>query len=278
MSNNSNPLSKHFRQASVHLKLPSDGKYWDENNISIPMTGELPVLPMTVKDELTLKTPDALLNGSSVIELIHSCIPSIKNAWQAPITDVDAMLIAIRIASYGVEMDVNIECAKCKEISDFAIDLRTVLERIRTANFSSPVMYEDLKITFRPQSYYEANKEDMGKFEQERIIKAITDTELPEEEKKRIFDESFKKLTAIVVNNLAINIASITTPAGEKVIDKSQIMEFLLNCSRETYSGIKEKIKTLNESSSLKPLHVKCSHCNHEFESGLVFDYSRFFG
>jgi hypothetical protein len=273
-----NPLSKHFRQPAVHLKLPSGGKYWDDNIISIPVTGELPVYPMTVKDELILKTPDALMNGSSVIDLVHSCIPSVKNAWQAPITDIDAMLIAIRIASYGIEMDLTINCPACKETSDFAIDLRNVLEKIKTPNFSSPIVYDDLKFTFRPQTYYEANKEDMSKFEQERIIKAVTDSELSDEEKQRIFDDSFKKLTNIVVQNMAINIESITTPTNEKVTDKSQIAEFLLNCSRDTYDKIKHRIKSLNEASALKPLHVKCQHCSHEFESGLVFDYSRFFG
>ena len=41
---------------------------------------EHPVLPMTAKDELIMKNPDALLNGDAVIQVIESCVPTIKNA------------------------------------------------------------------------------------------------------------------------------------------------------------------------------------------------------
>lgn len=278
MSDNSNPLAKHFRQPAVHLTLPSQGKYWKEGDVSIPVSGELPVLPMSLKDELQLKVPDALLNGSAVVELVHSCIPSVKNAWGAPITDVDSMLIAIRIASYGTEMDVSITCPACKEESDFALDLRTVLGRIKTSNFGTPSIFDSLKFEFRPLTYLEANKKDMVEFETQRLVAAVTDSELSDEEKKRHFDESFKKITALAVENMAIHIKSISTPSGEKVIDKNQIIEYLCNCSRETYAGIKDRIAKLNSDSVLKPLNVKCKHCSHEFESNLTFDHSRFFG
>lgn len=278
MSDNSNPLSKSFRQPTVQLKLPSDGKYWKDGDVQIPVTGELPIYPMRVGDEITLKTPDALLNGSAVVDLIHNCVPSIKNAWNAPITDIDAILIAIRIASYGVEMDVTIECPSCTSENDFAIDLRTVLQRIKTANFSSPVVFDGLKISFKPQTYLESNADDMVQFEQDRLVKALMDANLPDEEKSRIMKESVKKITALAVQNIATHIESITTSEGVKVTDKNHITEFLMNCSRTTYKGMQEKIKHLNDTSILKPLHVKCTHCEHEFESALVFNYSRFFG
>lgn len=278
MSDNSNPLAKSFRQPTVQLKLPSDGKYWKDGDVQIPVTGELPIYPMRVGDEITLKTPDALLNGSAVVDLIHNCVPSVKNAWNAPVTDIDALLIAIRIASYGVEMDVTIECPHCTSENDFAIDLRTVLQRIKTANFSSPVIFDDLKITFKPQTYLESNADDMVKFEQDRLVKALLDAELPQEEKARIMKDGVRKITAMAVQNIATHIDSITTPDGVKVTDKNHIVEFLMNCSRTTYKGLQEKIKGLNDASILKPLHVTCTHCQKEFDSALVFNYSRFFG
>jgi hypothetical protein len=72
---NSNPLAKHFRQPAIYLRLPSQGQYWPENAITLPVTGELPVYPMTTKDEITLRTPDALINGTGVVSVIESCIP-----------------------------------------------------------------------------------------------------------------------------------------------------------------------------------------------------------
>ena len=102
-----NPLFKHFRQPAIHIKLPSEGQYWPAGSVEIPQTGELPIYPLTTRDELTLRTPDALMNGSSVVDVMQSCCPSIKNAWDMPSVDVDAILIAIRIASYGHELEVG---------------------------------------------------------------------------------------------------------------------------------------------------------------------------
>ncbi len=45
-----NPLFKHFRQPAIYLKLPGQGRFWPEDAIDIPPTGEIPVYPMTVKD------------------------------------------------------------------------------------------------------------------------------------------------------------------------------------------------------------------------------------
>ena len=106
MSNSSpNPLAKHFRQPVLYIKLPSNGRWWPEGSVDIPVTGEIPVYSMTAKDEITMKTPDALMNGSSTVHVIESCCPSIHNAWKMPAIDLDSILIAIRIASYGKEME-----------------------------------------------------------------------------------------------------------------------------------------------------------------------------
>ena len=100
----SNPLAKHFRQPALYVKLTSNGSFWPDGSLDLPVTGEIPIYPMTTKDEITLRTPDALINGTSVVKVIESCAPNIKDAWKMPTVDVDSTLIAIRIASYGPKM------------------------------------------------------------------------------------------------------------------------------------------------------------------------------
>ena len=109
---NPNPLSKHFRTPGIYIKLPSGGRYWPENALNLPLNGELPIYPMTTKDEIILRTPDALLNGSGVVSLIQSCCPNISDAWQTPNIDIDAILIAIRIATYGHNISFQSNCPK----------------------------------------------------------------------------------------------------------------------------------------------------------------------
>ena len=91
--NSNNPLQKHFRQPAVYLRLPAGGRFWDSKALEMPESMEIPIYPMTIKDEITIKTPDALMNGQGVVDVIHSCCPSIKNAWATPSVDLDAIFI-----------------------------------------------------------------------------------------------------------------------------------------------------------------------------------------
>ena len=101
-----NPLLAHFRQPAIYFQLPSKGQFW-QSGLNMSPTEDLPVYPMTARDEITLRTPDALLNGQGVVDVIQSCCPNITDAWQMPSIDVDATLIALRIASYGNEMSFD---------------------------------------------------------------------------------------------------------------------------------------------------------------------------
>ncbi len=106
MVENSNPLNKYFRQPAVYVSLPTEGNY-PPTVLEKSQTGEIGVMPMTARDEIKFKTPDALMNGQGVVDVIQSCVPQIKDAWQISNYDLDTILIAIRIATYGETMDIN---------------------------------------------------------------------------------------------------------------------------------------------------------------------------
>ena len=104
-----NPLKKYFRQPKIYLKLPSGGEFYNSNELDMPENSEVPVYPMTAKDELLFKTPDALINGQATVDVIKSCIPNIRNPWSMPSIDMDAVLIAIRLATYGEKMTISVK-------------------------------------------------------------------------------------------------------------------------------------------------------------------------
>ena len=97
----SNPLQKYFRQPKLYISLPSKGAFYPIGALEMPENKEVPVYAMTAKDELVFKTPDALLNGQATVEVIKSCIPAIKDPWNIPSIDLDTILVAIRMATYG---------------------------------------------------------------------------------------------------------------------------------------------------------------------------------
>lgn len=277
-----NPLFKHFRQPSVYLKLPSLGQYYAEGTIDLPATGQIPVYPMTVKDELTLKTPDALMNGQGMADVIVSCCPNIKDVWKTPVVDIDPIFIAIRIASYGSEMDIKTDCPECKEPNEHTIDLNHILDNAKTIDYSRPTFIDRLKFKFKPQTYKNINDVSLINYEEQRLIDSVINNEsLSDEVKAAKFAESFNKLKKLNIDTIVVCIESITITDNEEetvVTDSKQIAEFLENSSREVYNEIKERVNTLINDNKTKPMKLACAACKAEYDNSLEFNQSNFFG
>lgn len=271
-----NPLSKHFRQPAIYLSLPSGGKYWDERAIDIPVTGDLPVIPMTAMDEITIRTPDSLYNGQSTVAVIQSCLPSIKNAWAVPTVDLDAILIAIRIASYGNEMEVNSKCPECGEIADFSLDLNPVLSSITAPDYNSPFVRGNVSIRIRPMTYKDITTNNVIHTEQQKIYQVNADTTLSDEQKLEKITQSFKNITELSIAAVARSITSITID-NESATEYEHILEYLKNCEGKLYSELRDYITKLKTDSEIKPLHLTCPACKHEYDSPFTLDASNFF-
>lgn len=278
-----NPLINFIRQPKIFIKLPSQGKYWPEGSIKIQDNGEYPVYSMTAKDELLLKTPDALLNGQAIVDVIQSCIPNIIDAWQTPQIDIDALLIAIRIASYGEIMDTQI---KIKDVDAvYPVDLRIVLDLLyQNVNWEERIEITEEMIAYvRPLSYQQMSKLSIETFETQRIINIVNNDKISEEEKINSFKISFNKLTEIAIEMVSKSIYRIDT-THSSVTDNKFISEFIQNCDRKIFSKIKEKIDSLRESNTLKPMKVAATQemidagSSSELEVPLVFDPANFFG
>lgn len=272
-----NPLAKHFRQPAIYLKLPSRGKYWPEGALRLPVNGEIAIYPMTTKDEITLRTPDALMNGTGVVSVIQSCCPEIVDAWRMPSIDVDAVIIAIRIASYGHEMTFTSKCPQCNEINDYAMDLRFALDNIRMPDYEDRVEVDSLKIKSCPQPYFSFNETSQSQFEQQKLLQAIENTELAPEIRSVEIEKHMNRIVEIGAKTLATSTDYIELEDGTRVTDKDHLTEFYLNTSSAVTKAIQEKLSAINEQGAIKPMHVNCTACQHPFDIQVTFDYASFF-
>ena len=272
-----NPLAKHFRQPSIYLKLPSQGKFWPEGSLNMPVTGEIAIYPMTTRDEIMLRTPDALINGSGVVEVIQSCCPEIVNAWKMPSVDVDSVIIAIRIASYGSAMNFTSQCPACKNVDDYALVLQQALEQIRMPDYSTPVDVNNVKIKLKPQPYFELNKTNQAEFEEQKLLQAIQNTQLSDEVRGIEINNHVNKLLEIGYQTLTTSTEFIETD-GQIVTNKDHIKEFYQNSHATVNKTVREKLNGINSQGSFKPMHVNCTACNHPFDIQITFDYAAFFG
>lgn len=276
MTQNSNPLMQYFRQPAIYLSLPSRGEYWADGSLNLPHTKELPVYPMTAIDEITYRTPDALFNGQAVVSVIQSCIPDIKDAWQCPAVDLNAILTAIRIASYGHDLELSTTCPKCQNEDTYTLDLRTVLDQMVMPDFAKTIKHGDLEITFGPMSYHYQNETNRLQFENQRLLQMIPGSDLPDDEKIKRLNEVLVEITKLTIGALKYSISSIRTPTAI-VTETAFIEEFLNNCDRVLFNQIKEHVIGLRESSDLKPLQIKCQNCEHEYQQPLTLDMTSFF-
>jgi hypothetical protein len=272
-----NPLSAYFRRPSIYIKLPSSGNYYPPGTIDKTVNGEYPVFPMTAVDEISYRTPDALFNGQAAVDVIQSCVPNIKNAWAVPSLDLDAILVAIRIASYGHSMDIDTTCPSCSEESTYSLDLRTVMENLKTPKFNEPLLVGDLEIHFKPLSYKQVTDNNILQFEEQKLMTVIQDAEMDEKQKLAAISEAFKKVSELTLKAVRQGVFFIKTPDAE-VSEPQYIDEFLKNCERTVFDRIKERIIGLKAESELKPLSIKCSSCGFEYKQPFTLDMTNFFG
>lgn len=277
-----NPLSSHFRQPKIYVTLPSNLQFYPEGSVEPTETGEFPVYAMTARDELAFKTPDALLNGQATVDVIQSCVPNIKNAWHVPSIDLDAILIAIRIATYGDLMDIETRIPNTDEERTYQLDLRTTLDSLRESAFESQTVIDDLVVNIRPLNYKEFTRSALKTFEEQRIFSVVNSEDMPEEEKIAQFQKSFKKLNELTVGIVEQSIVNIEV--GNTVVDNKQhIKEFLDNADKNFYKKLTEHIETQRDKFKIKPVTVQTTEEDQEkgapetYEVPVLFDQSNFF-
>ena len=257
MTENTNPLNKYFRQAAIHITLPSNGDY-PPHVITPSATGEFPVMPMTAKDEIKFKTPDALMNGQGVVDVIQSCMPNIKDAWQIKSHDVDTILIAIRIATYGETMDLQFNVPKINEQVTHTINLPATLDQIRQEKIQNTITLKDgLIVETRPLTYRDMTQTSLQTFQQQKMYSSVQSSDISDEEKVKRFDESFKALTELNSKVLLKNISKVTTPEGAEVSDPAQIKEFVDNANATLITELQDELAVVRVQGSVKPLTLK---------------------
>jgi hypothetical protein len=283
MTENPNPLNKYFRQASIYVKLPS-GTDYPQDVVAKSETGEIGIMPMTAKDEIRFKTPDALMNGQGVVDAIQSCVPDIKDAWQVKSYDLDTILVAMRIATYGETMEINFNVPGTDENVSHTVNLPSILDQLNTTKVDTEIKLKDgLKITVRPLTYKDMTSTSLQTFQQQKMYSAVQDSQLSDEDKASRFNDAFKKLTELNSSILLKNIDHITMTDGTEISDAGHIKEFIENASATLVKEIETKLMDLRTQGAVKPLRLKATEeqikkgAPATYEVPVTFDTSNFF-
>ncbi len=273
-----NPLSKYFRLPGLSVTLPSRGAFFPNGGIEMDEQGQVEVLPMRGADELLLSSPDALMNNSAIFGLIQSCVPQIKMPEYVSAPDLDVLLLAIRVASTGENMDVEVECTECGEDTKFELHIPTMLQSAQTIDPINLVRINDeMVVQINPLTLAAQTKILTGAFKETRAAQAMQMNE-------EISDEERAIKTSAIMRNLAdLNLYSVqqavvkvTIPDSE-VIDRKHIAEFIQNIDRATLKKIRDRVDELNAKGVDKSFSAECASCGHQWTATVEFDPSSFF-
>lgn len=278
-----NPLAMYMRQPKIYIRLPSNGQYWAPGSLEISETGEYPVFSMTAKDELALKIPDALMNGQAVVDVIQHCIPNIKNAWACPNIDLDVILIAIRLATYGEMMTTPVKIGELE--LEYQLDLRILMDALQNQIGWNPVVpvSNDLTVFVKPLTYKNISQAAIQTFETQKIMNIVNDEKFTDDQKIEYFKESFKKITEVTLSTITDSIDRIESANGS-TDNRDHIKEFVDNIDKSVYTKIESHLNDLKTQNEIKPMKVAVTPEMREngitgesIEIPITFDPSTFF-
>jgi hypothetical protein len=232
---------------------------------------------MTARDEILSKTPDALFNGEATVALLASCCPDITDPKSTPVNDLMVLLLAIRKASYGDGIDIDMKCPSCDELNMLEMDINRILGSVTVNHISNTLTLQDkFDVKLKPYNINDRTIIQIQQIQQERMIQELSDADLTDSERNEKFGKTFVDISTLTID-LMVNCITSVTYDGNEITDVETIREWLHNISSEDYKEMKAHIEKISESGIDTKFKAVCQSCEHEWESEVDIDIANFF-
>lgn len=277
-----NPLAQFYRRPGTYLRLPSDGRFY-RSEPKLSDTGELAVYPMTGKDELVLKNPDALYNGEALKQVLASVCPDIKDVNEIPAADVDAILVAMRMTSYGDDLDltVNHNCEASQGKSQkIAVGLGSILTTLKPIpqDLGTVTLGSGLVVHLRPYNLADQSRLLRTQFNALRSLQALdNDEKATVEEKTEATNKNYNQLVELGQQLLTGCLLKVTLPDGVEVTNRQHLADWLKNLDRASVERLEQELQSFQEYGIVREITVKCDYCGEDYKTDMLFDPTNFF-
>jgi hypothetical protein len=273
----SNPLIDEISNDGViphiEIALPTLAAFYPEGEVLHPSADPSKIIigPLSVLEESTINDPMMMITGRAISKLIKRVAPLVTDPSKLSELDIQAMLIACRIVSYGQTLKLEHECPKCNHANTMEIDLKEHIGRF------SPFTQDELNqfiivlpkvgqtVNLRPLPYedsvnmtIEAIKSSTGAEQ----FKELTDTEALSYEYIELYRTQFEKTLDTNIEALVATIYYVTTKAGSKVMDTDLIREWILALPIDDVKCMTKRIKDINNDiQERSQLEYQCQEC-----------------
>jgi hypothetical protein len=198
------------------------------------------------------------------------------NAKSVPSIDVDTLLSAIRIATFGNKLPIQTVCKKCGHENEYDIDLQTVIDYYSSLQYNSVLKLNDeLTIYFKPIDYYQMTQFNMENFTLQKILGQLVNiTDMAE--RQLHLDSIYEQIANIQVKIFLGSIESIRT-SEVNVTEVEYIKEWISNCDRDDYEKVKKHLEVIRKEWAMPKQTIQCNECSAIDTTEIVLDQSHFF-
>lgn len=269
MSDNkpANPLLARLnRMPGETIRLPSLGKFYTNGELTEEtVNGEIVLNPMTMTDEIMMKSPDMLFQGTAIERVFQRCSPNIKKPLDLLTSDVDFILTHLRRISFGPFVEVPFTCSnpKCKHENEVRVPLEYFTNSSKEidvtdfdAKFSLTTPTDGNTVRLKPITFRDFL------MMQQINADSLTDPNVLEE---------------YVLDSFSSVIAAVGEVENTSEEQREFIKEWLNHIPRSDTELITKAVAGLQDWGPTFKYNAKCSKCKHSNELTTELNPTAFF-
>lgn len=260
MNPTGNPLLEKLRV--VHgetVRLPSRGLMYDEGVFDQSVSdGEIRISPMTIRDEILMRSPDALFSGESITAVLGRCAPQILKPLELHFTDLDFIMLALRKISYGPSLEVSYDhnCENHKEHS-YIVDIDAKLKQCK---YLDPLLVEDQFNLYVPE------------LDQRVRFKPLTTADMIHILQPQPHDYTAEQIEAELIRLAITQIHSV-----DGITDRNMIYEWATAVPSSVMREVRLKVEKLGKWGVDYRFKLKCRDCDSDVEAEVPLNPVSFF-
>lgn len=267
MTNPINPLLNRInRMPGETIRLPSLGKFYASGELSEDTyNGEITLNPMTMVDEIMMKSPDMLFQGTAIERVFTRCSHNIKKPLDLLTSDVDFILTHLRRISFGPHVEIGFTCTnkKCKHEQEVKIPLEYFTNESKEIDLET----FDTKYTIKTKNDGRSVKLKPITFRDFLSIQQINTETLSNPD----------NLTNYVLDSFVAVIHSVDEIVNDSPEHREFIKEWLSQVPREDTQDIVNAVQGVQDWGPTFKYTVVCNKCNHKNELSTELNPTAFF-
>lgn len=277
-----NPLEPYFRKPQVYITLPSQGRWYQRQDITLTAENELAVYGMTARDDVLLNTPDAMLNGEALRKVIANCVPDVRNINALVTPDLEAIFVGMKLASGDGTLEINRTCPNCGHECSWDLQCQPILDSQTMIDHQDGcvVLDEKLEVHVKPYDYHQRGVFIQREYQEERAIRQweAMNPDSDDLVKAQIMAQAIDNISKLTIELVSASITHVKIIENNVVVtDPQHIQDWLASASRAQAEAIIAAVDQLNKCGPNKTIPVECNECQHTWQETVSYDPISFF-